>query len=253
MSSVLRHTVQNASKQYVSNGAFDAAIYTWDKVNGLVLTGVSSSDAAARVVLTETGRRLFPNIHNGTTPVTTLMVGVGFICAQSGLVNIGFIDPASPLFVSYTTDSVAGLMTVLAADQSTDGVNTTQPIVTDSSLTVGGSALISTGITLTSGTLVLPTSNVSLGVTTATITGKYNLSTVAVGVSTSTTFVMNVSTPLSIISTSRCLANISAYSGNGIPILQIATCGTNRVSLVIANPAATGVSGPMIVDYMLLP
>ncbi len=142
MSSTLRRSLAVAQVQrFVSVAAFDSAIYTYTKKAGLVLTGVSSDNAAPRVVLNSMGVRLFPGIHTG---VTSIMTMVGFIGANDGSVNRGYINGKDAAHFAIYSDTQRGFEdTDTPGSASSTGLNTNGPITTTNTVTAG--AIVVTG------------------------------------------------------------------------------------------------------------
>jgi hypothetical protein len=150
MSSTIRQHDAAPHLQYISLGDFSGSIYTYSyniktRVGVLAATGVSSANAAARVLLRSLGRTLKPGINPA---VTTPLISVGFIGASDGLAYSGFIDAQTPgLFALYSTEG--SVMDPVAGDLYSSGVFTSGDIHTTGNLIVVGDADISGAMLVT--------------------------------------------------------------------------------------------------------
>lgn len=144
MSSILRTAPAKSTVEYVSTAAFNTAVYSYSynyrtKVGTLSAITVTSANAAAGVILRNTGRTLHPDRNNG---VTVPMVSVSFIGASDGLIYTGYIDPVDPtLFALYSEHAILATEPA-TSDRYTGGLFTTGHI------TVTGGADISGGLDL---------------------------------------------------------------------------------------------------------
>lgn len=144
MSSILRTAPAKSTVEYVSIAAFNTAVYSYSynyrtKVGTLSAITVTSDNAAAGVILRNTGRTLHPDRNNG---VTVPMVSVSFIGASDGLIYTGYINPVDPtLFALYSEHAILATEPA-TSDRYTGGLFTTGHI------TVTGGADISGGLDL---------------------------------------------------------------------------------------------------------
>lgn len=168
MSSVLRTAPTQSTVEYVSIQAFNGDVYSYSynyrtKVGTLTAVTVLSTEAAAGVILRNTGRTLHPERNNG---VTVPMVSVSFVGATDGLIYTGFINPVDP-----TTFALYSEHAVLATEPATENRYTSGVYTTGRIFATGG-VDISGGIDL-SGNLVTTGNIVSTG---ADISGDVDLS-----------------------------------------------------------------------------
>lgn len=194
--STLRQVTPQSRTQYISLEAFDQHIYTYTynirtKQGSLALTGVSAGNAAARVLLRDTGRRLRPGANPG---VTTPMISVGFVGASDGLAYNGFIDPVLPdVFALYTEH---GLPTTnpVSSDLYTSGVNTSGDITTTGVLTSTGGMEMSGGTTVSDGATITGTTLINASGSSATTIGTGGTGAVNIGNATGNTAITGTAT-----------------------------------------------------------
>ena len=95
MSSFIQQPNIQEIEYYRSTTAFNTHLYNYSqdirrRTGQLISAGISAANAAADVVIKDTGRKLIPGIHPG---VSVPMISVGFVGASDGHAYSAFIDP----------------------------------------------------------------------------------------------------------------------------------------------------------------
>lgn len=149
MTSTFRPLSTQPTRQYISLIPFNTNVYTYTVtfsvsqrqfVGELSLLDVTSGNAAALVILRDTGQRLIPGANSG---VTSRMISVGFIGASDGLAYSGYIDPLIPGVFSLYTEDGPTTAEPIESDQYTSGVNTSGIIKSIGSLDISGTTDLS--------------------------------------------------------------------------------------------------------------
>lgn len=238
--STLRQTLLQSRTQYISLEAFDQHIYTYSynirtKQGSLALTGVSAGNAAGRVLLRDTGRRLKPSANPG---VLTPMISVGFVGASDGLAYNGFIDPQLPdIFALYTEHG--SFSNPVSSDLYTSGTNTTGDITTTGVLTTTGGAAVTGGQTITTGGLDILAGGMDVSGTVNINTGSSGVTTINTG-GTGATNIGNATGGTAVTGTLTASTGLTLTTGNlTLPTNTGTASGTGGTSTVTVN-AMTG-------------
>lgn len=253
--STLRQVVPQSKTQYISLEAFDQNIYTYTynirtKQGALALTGVSAANAAGRVLLRDTGRRLVPGANPG---VTTPMISVGFVGASDGLAYNGFIDPVLPDIFALYTEHGLPVTDPVTSDLYTSGVNTTGDITTTGVLTGTGGSALSGGATVLGTTLINASGSaattIGTGGTGAVNIGNATGNTAVTGTATVSAGITLTSGPLTVPSGTGTEASnavtINAMSGT-ITTSSLSTAAGASYLITMTNSAISGSSNRLV-------